>query len=120
MEGFAELAAGARELRVILHKGDIVVRVTEGATWSLEWTSDGDVAPNVARDGPVLQVRQQMGHCQMPSLARVDESGQGMHQHHANPARPLLDAIQLGIHNMDNAMCLLNHPVAVHPEPRGD
>jgi DUF4097 and DUF4098 domain-containing protein YvlB len=58
MEGFAELAAGARELRVILGKGDIIVRVTEGATWSLEWSSDGDVVPNVARDGSVLQVRQ--------------------------------------------------------------
>jgi Putative adhesin len=58
MEGFAELAAGARELRVILGKGDIVVRVTEGATWNLEWSSDGDVAPEVEREGPVLQVRQ--------------------------------------------------------------
>ena len=58
MEGFVELATGARELRVILYKGDIVVRVVEGAAWSLEWSSDGDVAPNVARDGPVLQVRQ--------------------------------------------------------------
>jgi hypothetical protein len=58
MEGFVELAAGARELRVILHKGDIVVRVTAGATWSLEWSSDGDVAPEVEREGPVLQVRQ--------------------------------------------------------------
>jgi hypothetical protein len=58
MEGFAELAAGARELRVILGKGDIVVRVAEGATWSLEWSSDGNGPPNVARDGPVLHVRQ--------------------------------------------------------------
>jgi hypothetical protein len=57
MEGFAELAAGARELRVILGKGDIVVRVTEGAMWSLEWSSDGDVAPEVEREGPVLHVR---------------------------------------------------------------
>jgi DUF4097 and DUF4098 domain-containing protein YvlB len=58
MEGFAELATGARELRVILHKGAIVVRVVEGATWNLEWSSDGDVAPEVEREGPVLQVRQ--------------------------------------------------------------
>ena len=58
MEGFAELAAGARVLRVVLHKGDIVVRVTEGATWNLEWSSDGDVAPEVEREGPVLHVRQ--------------------------------------------------------------
>jgi hypothetical protein len=58
MEGFVELAAGARELHVILHKGDIVVRVVEGATWSLEWSSDGDVAPEVEREGPVIQVRQ--------------------------------------------------------------
>src|SRR5205085_8841583 len=58
MEGFAELATGARELRVILGKGDIVVRVVEGATWSLEWSSHGDVAPDVAREGPVLHVRQ--------------------------------------------------------------
>jgi DUF4097 and DUF4098 domain-containing protein YvlB len=58
MEGFAELAAGARELRVILSRGDIVVRVAEGATWTLEWSSDGDVAPEVEREGPVLHVRQ--------------------------------------------------------------
>ena len=41
MEGFVELATGTRELRVILHKGDIVVRVVEGATWSLEEQAGG-------------------------------------------------------------------------------
>ena len=58
MEPFDELARGARELHVSVERGDIAVHVGEGESWNLEWSADGDVEPDVQRNGHEIRVRQ--------------------------------------------------------------
>lgn len=57
-ERFEELAAGARELRVELRKGDVEVGAGEDRGWSLEWSSPGSEPPEILREGNAVRVRQ--------------------------------------------------------------
>ncbi|MDP9379321.1 MAG: DUF4097 family beta strand repeat-containing protein [Chloroflexota bacterium] len=57
-QGFEDIAAGARELRVEIRKGDILARAGEGERWSFQWSSDGGERPHVEREGDVVRVRQ--------------------------------------------------------------
>ena len=74
---FDDIAAGARELRATVERGDIALRVARGAAWSLEYTSTKDAQPEVERDGDTLRVKQQ-GHGRLdvritaPDLERVE------------------------------------------------
>jgi len=58
---FDDVAAGARELRATVERGDIALRVARGAAWSLEYTSTKDAQPEVERDGDTLRVKQVTG-----------------------------------------------------------
>ena len=62
MERFDEVAAGVRELRVTLGKGNITLRVAQGSVWSIDYDDarKGD-ALEVERDGDTLRVRQRRG-----------------------------------------------------------
>lgn len=58
IEQFDEIARGASELRVNLLKGDIVVRVVEGAAWSLDGIDKDSAEPEIERIGPAVEIRQ--------------------------------------------------------------
>lgn len=55
---FADLAAGARELKVENRRGDVALRTSDGPEWRLEWNAERDEAPEVTRDGDTVHVRQ--------------------------------------------------------------
>lgn len=55
---FEELAAGAGFIDVEIGHGDIVARAGEGADWGLRWSSSGDEAPEIERNGDDVRVRQ--------------------------------------------------------------
>lgn len=59
---FEQMAAGARELRISLQRGDVQVRASEDSEWRLEYTSDSHEAPEIERNGDVVRIRQRTTH----------------------------------------------------------
>ncbi len=74
---FDDVAAGARELRVTIERGDITVRVARGTPWSIEYSAAKDAWPEVERDGETVRVKQR-GHGRLdvtitaPDLERLE------------------------------------------------
>jgi len=85
-EQFAEVAAGATELRIKVDRGDVSVRTSEGAEWTLEWTGDDQRGPEVERQAQAIRVRQRSDH---------------PHEHGHNPRLDLRVRMPKGVEAVD-------------------
>ena len=61
MERFDDVAAGTRDLRITIGKGNIELRIAQGAGWSLDYDEPKGEALEVERDGESLRMRQRRG-----------------------------------------------------------
>src|SRR5439155_107906 len=62
IESFAEVARGAKALKLDVRHGDVAVRAVEGAEWSLTWADEEGFGEATARDVFAGVVRVSSGH----------------------------------------------------------